>query len=232
MSNTSFTEMNRRIFVDRVIKIKANPVILAAIRENSKVVITEDLIDGQQGVDWQGNQLTVEDASTPLIEAIFNRNPLNYGNEEDYEYSTTSLQSYSLTCDEVVEVFHLTGGLIITGKESLQQVYDMIRKYRAMLLEKLAWDVHGSSDPDITEDLEKMGELIDWLRPVCRQMQGKWHGEGILSRLFANAATVVGVNGQVDDDDIVITKKMPYRHATPLKDPSNTTLGTLEDWIK
>lgn len=232
MQDDRFAEMNRRVFEERSFKLKANPVILQAIREKEHIKIEEELIDGRQGLDWQRNHLEVEDSSVELIEAIFNRNPLHYGDQEDYDYSLMALQPYSLTMDEVVEIFALTDGLIICGHETLHRLYDMVKKYDFMLREKQTWDVHASADEEIKEDLQKMQELIDWLRPVCQKVTGNWRGEGILSRLFKNAAVMVGVKEDLDSDDIVIAKKMPYRHVSEPTDTRVGGLGTMEDWIK
>lgn len=199
---TELEKLHIRIFEERCIKIKANAVILRAIEEKPSVVEREPL-DGHCGVDWQGNTFEVIDDSADLIEAIFNGTPLNYGDEEDYEYSLNKLQPYSVTPNEAIEIFALTESLIFRDPESVHRFYDLIREYRSGLKDHHAWDPHSSQD--LEEDYEKMTTTIDWLRPLVSRMQGNWAGESILSKIFSDAAKII--KAKVDDTDIVLTKR-------------------------
>lgn len=199
---TELEKLHLRVFEERIIKIKANPIILRAIEERP-VVVERDPLDGHCGVDWQGNTFEVIDDSADLIEAIFNGVPLNYGDDEDYEYSLTKLQPYTVTANEAIEIFALTEALIFRDATSVHRIYDMVREYRSALKDHHAWDPHSSVD--LEEDFEKMETLIDWIRPTIKYMQGSWGGESILSRIFADAARII--KADISDDDIVITKK-------------------------
>ncbi|UKZ10884.1 hypothetical protein CZP2022_161 [Vibrio phage C-ZP2022] len=202
---TELERLHKKVFDENFIKIKANPLAMNAIKRNCDIItLEEDPIDGYVGQDWQGNTMSIEDTSTPIIEALFNNMPLNYGDEEDFEYSLTSLQPYTVTVDMAIEIFYAAETLVISGQDSMNALYDTTRKYLSMLRDYNALEIHQYDD--LNEDYEKMESLLEWLKPIVRNQGGGFKTDSPLARLFSAGFRKLGAI-DVESDDILVTKR-------------------------
>lgn len=197
-----FDEIYRQVFEEHSIRIKANSKIMHAVGE--KIVIQERQED-EQGVDWQGNKITVSN-SNPLVENLLAGSPVNYGDDEDFEYSISKLFDYTVTPDEALEIFDLTETVIFQDDDSAVKAYDKISALYHRVLDMKQDSFHFNGTDEMQEEMDKMIDFINNLKPIVTNIR-----EGnrtTLQDLFNIGIRAIGFTQEdVDRRNVVMTKR-------------------------
>lgn len=147
-----------------------------------------------------------------VLEAMFGHTRYTSDENTNREIGKTNID-VSITIAHMAEIIAIGGKFTLSNYRESTEIADTLDEYATFIFDAKRMEPHFKSPPE--EDLEKLNDLLNAIRPLSNRVMSVRQGTGIWAEIDALfTATGVYEIGK-DTDDFFAAKSLPTNNATP-----------------